>query len=111
MSYCDEAQLLISDFENLLARQFDREEAPTTEELVFSAKKISGMARRAENAGVDLRSKDGYWLGELKFAARVFVASTEVDLNQYTDDELERLAKGILERLDAARDFCTSAGA
>lgn len=108
LDYCAEVVELITEFEGLLSQQSHVEDPPRTDELVFAAKRISGLVRRSENEGVDLSAENARWLAELKLAARAFVASTEIDLSGYSDEQKKGLAKGILERLDAARLECAS---
>lgn len=105
-SFCDEAIELVYDFESLLEENYLGQSVVSSKELIFAAKKISGMVRRAENNGVDLSLPSSRWLYDLKIAARAFVGISEIEHGTYSESEEEQIAEGILARFDNAKAVC-----
>lgn len=104
--YCDEAVELLDKFDSILIENYLGAEN-LSGDLIYSAKEISGLVRRAEFEGVDLRAQEAVWFKNLQTGARAYVALAEANEDEFSVGELE----GYLSRIDAlfldARNQCS----
>lgn len=108
--YCDEAMTLLDEFDSILFENFYGDEN-LSEDLIYGAKRLSGLVRRAEFEGVDLRSDEAAWFKKLQDGARAYVLLAESDEEVFSQEELEEYLGRIDTIFSNARTECAGRNA
>lgn len=103
--YCDEMVELLDKFDEILYANYVGDEN-LSGELVYTARQISGLVRRAEFEGVNLRSNEALWFKKLQTGARAFVLLAESEEGEFSQEELEAYLGQIDSIFSNARGEC-----
>lgn len=103
--YCDEATILLDEFDAILFENLYGDKN-LSEDLLFGAKRISGLVRRAEFEGVNLRSEEAAWFKKLQDGAKAYVLLAESEEDDFSEEELEEYLGRIDTIFSNARAEC-----
>ena len=104
--YCPEIIKLVDEFNAIAFDGYLNDDADTMDDMAFSAKKMSGLVKRAESEGVDLADAEVSWLKNLGLSADSFVILAQAAPNTFSDDELRGYLERIIGWYDVAGGEC-----
>lgn len=106
IDYCDEIVALLEEFDGIASDGYFNDDSDSLRKFIVNAQKISGLVRKAENDGVDLKSPDAEWLRNLQVSAQAFITLAEAEVGTFTDDELAAYLERIVGWYDYAGEQC-----
>ena len=104
--YCPEIIKLVDEFNSIAFDGYLNDDADTMDDMAFSAKKMSGLVKRAESEGVDLADAEVSWLKNLGLSADSFVILAQAGPDTFSDDELRGYLERIIGWYDVAAEEC-----
>lgn len=104
--YCPEIIELVDEFNAIAFDGYLNDGSDTVDDLAFSAKKMSGLVKRAEREGVDLADPEVSWLKNLGLSADSFVILAQAGPNTFSDEELRAYLERIIGWYDVAGEEC-----
>ena len=104
--YCPEIIELVDEFNAIAFDGYLNDDTETMDNMAFSAKKMSGLVKRAESEGVDLADAEVAWLKNLGLSADSFVILAQAAPNTFSDDELRGYLERIIGWYDVAGEEC-----
>ena len=104
--YCPEINRLVDEFNAIAFDGYLNDDADTMDDMAFSAKKMSGLVKRAESEGVDLADAEVSWLKNLGLSADSFVILAQAAPNTFSDEELRGYLERIIGWYDVAAEEC-----
>ena len=104
--YCPEIIKLVDEFNAIAFDGYLNDDADTMDDMAFSAKKMSGLVKRAESEGVDLADAEVLGLKNLGLSADSFVILAEAGPETFSDDELRGYLERIIGWYDVAAEEC-----
>jgi hypothetical protein len=104
--YCPEIINLVDEFNAIALDGYLNDDTDTMDNMAFSAKKMSGLVKRAESEGVDLADAEVAWLKNLGLSADSFVILAQAGPDTFSDDELRGYLERIIGWYDVAGEEC-----
>lgn len=104
--YCPEVIELVDEFNAIAFDGYLNDDTDTMNDMAFSAKKMSGLVKRAEREGVDPADPEVSWLKNLGLSADSFVILAQAGPNTFSDEELRGYLERIIRWYDVAGEEC-----
>jgi len=104
--FCPEIIELVDEFNDIAYDSYSGDDIDTLEDMTLSAKRMSGLVKRAEREGIDLAKAELLWLKNLGLSADSFVILAQAGPDTFSEEELRGYLERIIGWYDAAADEC-----